>query len=494
METRAVQIQQLYQHFTTLPHRDLAPVIAVMQRGLDELPMDAAQTLVWLAEKSAIRDLVDAAVIALLKSNPDHPFRQAGRCILMGETIYPDRISPPGVWQGLPPFRILRVLEQLVTGQPKTTRLATKLFSEFLYSLEGDPGRADYVVAQNRSAIQRLWRDRHLRPDDFPTVYAFLHGEAPEGTINWAIRELGKIEGAIEKVIFGVQNKIPFRILLGLVPNRPETRIALIEAMSPQEALNSRAMLESAGVLQIPEVKEAFLAKVKKATRSVATIEQRKSTRGADADVNAAIAEARQTAAKQYAINGFVVIALDTSGSLREGIEYAPQVASIIFPAAQAGEGDVVICTFNTHARWVPLQEDSYDGVKRALSVYRADGGTDVGSVFELAQKTVEPSPAAYVFITDLDDVSHRFLQKYQAHAAHIGYQPRLVFVRVGSPTATDTITHELDRAGIPYDLLRYDGTDPYVLDQLPALLSGAAPQSIWEQIMGTEIPRLIHA
>lgn len=71
----------------------------------------------------------------------------------------------------------------------------------------------------------------------------------------------------------------------------PAVVAALIEVMSPQEAINSRNWLEKGGWLQDEHLKQLYLAKLEQATKderaSVVAIKERKSVKGQDVEVEA---------------------------------------------------------------------------------------------------------------------------------------------------------------------------------------------------------------
>ena len=103
----------LYRQLMAVPHRNLGPPVRAFGEAMVQDPLFTSCMCVYLnlpRTEQKVRDIQDAAIIALLQADPRQfsEFREAGRCLWAGEDIYPGCGAV-----GLPPFRMLRVDEYM---------------------------------------------------------------------------------------------------------------------------------------------------------------------------------------------------------------------------------------------------------------------------------------------------------------------------------------------------------------------------------------------
>jgi hypothetical protein len=272
----------------------------------------------------------------------------------------------------------------------------------------------------------------------------------------------------------------------------PAVGVALIDVMSPTEALNSRSWVERSGLLAIPEVKDAFANKLSKATASIASADFRKSAKGQDLRLDEAIEVAKERAvAKADKIEGVVDIYLDTSFSMQHAINAAPKFAERLWPLCE----DKALFVHTTGARLVKVDDTGRPliDVRNALAGVRAGGGTQHHSAFE-ASLRLGRMPDRIVLLTDGGENGsiRRFARAVEQYEVNTGQVPQIVMIHFdGDP---DRITPSLETAGYQVDKFHFDvrEQDYYIFDQVLATMGGPPAKSLVDRIMETELPRRV--
>jgi hypothetical protein len=200
-------------------------------------------------------------------------------------------------------------------SEHKIPRLLKTMANDYLHMLESDPLRFDGVVIQNRRNMRWMYTNFHIKPSARANDILF-HDNPPEDSKLSVLKQIANSTDTIEQANLVIDNKIPYRVAVSVLPKvTPEIGVALIAAMSPTEALNSRSWVERSGLLEMPEVKDVFVSKVSKATASVASADHRASAQGQDEDVQAAVEQAKQKSVeKADRIEKDLLILVDKSG------------------------------------------------------------------------------------------------------------------------------------------------------------------------------------
>lgn len=524
----------LFRELTNVPHRVYGPAVARFRQALASDPDFTARTCVHLAMGgSEIRDLQDVSIITLLTAPNSFPeYREAGRCLMLGRDVY--EIEPQNV-RGLPPFRILRIeawlrspwvvsrrgeeVERSFTRQHalqrvqanaaalayrdskvsmedfakqftvrkdpdhfRPSRLMRGLVVDYVRMLEDDAQRFDGVVLRNRRELKSAYKFYHIKPSD--RARAILFEDNPPADSRLAVlKQIANCADAHERARLIIEHKIPYVVAASVLPKMGAIEaVALIDVMSPQEALNSRHWVEESGILNIAEVKDAFTTKVSKATASIATAEHRASAQGKDEDVQAAVNAAKEKATEKNRIEGEVLICADISWSMDAVIKAVPQFISRIIPQC---DDRVFLSWFNDAARTVEVTGMNYQGCQDAVKGVRAGGGTRPQAALESALK-VGCMPNKLVMVTDGGERSGSFTRTLRRS----GLEPQLAMIRL--PGDPNWLAPRLREDGFVVDVFETDGTDYYVFDQVITLLSGEPVLSIIESIMQTELPRRV--
>lgn len=470
----------LFRQLMAVSHRDYGPMVAAFRQAIADDPDFIARACVHVCTSgSRIRDQQDSAIITLLQSPAHYGYREAGRCLLLGSDVYeiePSRVS------GLPPFRIFRIERFIRGADRKVPRLMRGMMTDYVRMLEASPLRFDGVALRNRRALKSAYKHYHVKPDE--RVQAILFDNNPPADSKLAVlKQIANEANPRTQARLVIEHKIPYTVAASVLPKMgAAVAIALVGVMSPQEALNSRAWVERSGILEIPEVRDAYVAKVSQATASVASAEHRESAKGADAEVQAAVEAAKETAvAESKRIERDTLILVDKSGSMNRALEVAQRFGSRIAPLC---DGDLMVVAFNDYAQEIEIEDRSLAGWQRAFRGIRAGGPTSMAAGLDLALRGGF-MPEQVILITDGGENRGSFT----GTLGRAGLEPHVVVIRLPGECC-DVLSRSLDNAGLRYDRFETDGSDYYIFDQVAAILGGPPALSLIEQILAVEMPR----
>lgn len=525
----------LYRNLVSVPHRNYGPMVSELGLALKEDPDFASRALVYIAQTSKIRDQVDASIIALLQADTAWPeYREAGRCLVLGSDVYDIR---PNDISGLQPFRIFRIVEYMASpfivgstqkageelgrfisakqariGEEKLARklgldldsmfftrdpdhrLASRqtrgIVEDYFAMLERNPVRAEGVVVGSRKAVQRLVKRYRMSDEHFPYIRSLLSSKPPEGSKLAILKAVASEENHVEQARLAMEavtkHKIPYRIMTSVLPKlSPAVGIVLIQSMSPNEARNSRRWVEESGLLEMPEVKDVYLAKVAQATDSVASLDHRKSAMGQDQDVEAAKQAAKQASVdKEARIERATGLMIDMSDSMGQALVEATRFGERVAPLCD----DLMTVLFNAYARHVAPRENTLAGWQQALRGVRPSGMTSMEAGFDLMLKSGF-EPDQLVIITDEGENVGRTggIGSLAQAIRESGLSPHIVILALGRGKAE--FPQSLENAGLRVDRFLIKPGDYYAYDQVTQLLGGPAALGIVEQILSIELP-----
>jgi len=487
-------LMQLYNSLMKIPHQrkeEYDNLVQAFRQGIADYPAFMSHASVYVALNSIVRDQADAAIMALLQSSPEYmEYRVAGQALLLGNRIYSTQPNVPG----LPPFRIFRVAKHIRESDNKIARRMRSIMSDYMTAVQEDQNWFDNVVMLNRAEVAFAYPYYHI-PMNALSKAVLYDNDPPEGTRLHALKVVSKTEDAVERARLIIQHQIPYRIASGLSGGLTnETKIAMIDVMTPTEALNSRSWVEESGLLQIPEVKKAFMDKLSQAQASIASAQFRKSSQGSDEELQRAIDQAQEkSAAKATRISGQTDIWLDVSGSMEKAIEITPEFASRIWALSD----DVAIIAHNSSA-WkinVPDTGNPLQDVRKALHGTRAMGGTQFDVCLQKSRE-LGRTPQRIVMLTDGGEngfgTQGRFAPALQRYVDETGVVPQLTMIEVkGYRTNDDCLSGRIRQAGFEIEKFKYEG-DYYLFDQVVTFLQGETPKSLVEKIMEVELPVIL--
>jgi len=469
----------LLQSLMSCPHRKLEEATPVFQEALQRDPLFAGKACyaLTLPEYNRIRDLEEIAIATLLTSSfAEH--REAGRVL----------------FQKLEPYRAGRCAFYLRNSLKKVNRQVVGAVEEYLRTLEGHPKRFDGAVLHARKTLHKLYEFFHVKPA--PRAQAILFDdEPPENSELYWIKALAKTEDPTKQAKLIVEHKIPLTVATAVIKAlTPAVLAALIEVMSPQEAINSRSWLEKGGWLQDERLKQLYLAKLDQAVKderaSVAAIKERKSAKGQYVEVEAKLVAVAEKKMKTGArITRDTLLAVDVSGSMASAIEVAKRLGSMVAPLCDAKLQ--VIC-FREHAFALEVKGHTLADWEEAFKMVRADGSTSLGSALEVAWKSGFV-PEQAIYLTDQEENAGPRLGNVYQRMLQEGHDPAFIFVNIRSHSRY--VSDALEQAGarvqvfdFQEDMNRAGWWVP--LDQVTTVLAGEGPVSIVDRIMALELPK----
>lgn len=483
---------QLYRRLTaamaTNDHRDLTGLTNLFSAALQANPAFAGRFVMRLAQgATAINDQKLAALIAGL-SGKDPFIREASQAILLGSDAYTVVQNGAEIEQdSFDPRSILRVIKALADNKQARRRTRVLVF-DFLRMLETNPARLDGAVIHNRKALKTLMTRHRVPGREFPRLNAILfQNKMPAGSKLAALRAVANEPDPQKRVLMALETKLPFRVLVSVLPKLDaSTGVALVQAMSPAEALNSRGWLERSGLLNIPEVKALVLSKIEKATKSASSALKRKSAAGTDADMQAAVEKAANTAAKQVLIKHDVAVMVDLSQSMDAARQVAAEVLARLLAAS---EGDVRAYQFGetSQAARINFRGTKLTDLLAEFGRLRAGGWTDMLSGWQVMRRD-RFAPGTVVWITDGgENKPHRDSMAEELSRSDL--QPQMVVVGMGSYDSH--FADGLERTGAPTTEFVLHGTDYTLLDNVVRAVAGSSGQSMVDEIALYDLPRI---
>ncbi len=483
----------LWNSIVSVPHRDYSKLVPVFSLAMKTDPDFASRAMVELRFRSKIRDVVDAGIITLLQSDPQFPeFREAGRCLLLGAgdiyNVGPDEYSS---LQGLEPYRILRIDHHIRRSDHKSPRLMKSIAHDWFASLQKNHRRFDGVVMRpnGKRGLKAMRRSYHVAIQSY-AQRILIDNDPPEGSMSWAARQVRLTTDVVEKARLVMKYHLPYVVASSLMPKTVEAGIALVDIMTPTQALNSRSWVEELGILEIPEVKAVYLAKVGQATASVASAEFRKSAQGTDTEVQAAISQAKERAVQTSdRIDRDTLLLVDKSGSMESAITFAQHTASRIAPLC---DGAFAVVAFDTNGRVITSRDNSLAGWQVAFRMIRANGGTSAGAGLSTAL-SAGFMPEQVVVITDEDENQRPFyadvLQQYVEQTGlmvntYVISLPMNYFI-----VRHNGLSRSLVAAHLPCERFEIDSSDYYVLDQISQMLTGKKGTTLVDLILQRQLP-----
>jgi hypothetical protein len=426
---------------------------------------------------NTIRDLGELGCAHLLAS-PHREHREAGRCD----------------FQLLEPYRAGRVAFY-IREHLQVNRQVQGAVRDYLRALELHERRFDTAVLRARNTLHRLYEFFHVKPG--PRAQAILFADdPPEGSLPWWVKRLAKTEDPGEQARIIAQHKIPYPVATSVIKHlTPALVVALIEAMSPVEAVNARRWLERGGWLRDGRIKELYLEKVAQSAQdkraSVVTMKERESAKGHDEDVEAAIQRARERKLREGArIKRDTLLAVDVSGSMESSIEVAKRLGALIAPLC---DGKLRVICFREYA--IPLEVkgggQTLQDWEEAFRLIRASGQTSLGCALEKAvAEGFYPEQAIYV--TDQEENSSpRLIHVYRGLVAQ-GYD--IIFVFLNLYSREEAVSLELEGAGARVAVFHFDEdmSKPgwYVSSEaVIPVLTGEGPIHLVDRILVLELP-----
>jgi len=499
----------------TTPHRELSLIWPVHAAMVQQDPRFYVRLAAWYADHGEVRDHHEMFIITLVLSDfAGHrdvglallrrlPPYQVGRVVdfINGKVQPAQTMAQPSdpTEQAHRPSRRDRSA-QANAPEPGGASLARQgLFknlprslkteiTRYLREREADPAWFDSTVLGARKALKRLYALLHIKPSERAQRILFDDQPPPDSKL-YALKELAKTTDPAEQARLIVEQAIPFRVAATLADTKSEAvLLALVQVMSPQELINSLAMLKRRGAFEQAAVKAAIEAKLHQAKTSkrisamkVAQAIQAAGLSGAVSEQLQAVADAQVQAKGQ--IHRDILMLIDKSGSMSVAIELGKRIGAML-SAVTTKQLYVYAC--DSIAYPIESSGQTLADWEKAMAGITADGATSLGVGLEMLRRKRIAVEQIIVVTDEGENTAPTFVPVYQRYARELGVEPNVCFVK--TPGASMQMELECKAAGIIYDAFDFRG-DYYALPNLIPLLARPSKMDLLLEIMDYPLP-----
>ncbi|MEO5931310.1 MAG: vWA domain-containing protein [Candidatus Kapaibacterium sp.] len=457
--------------FLTNPQRKLEAVSKLHDELVTIDPIFYGHLAVWYQRNGDLRDHKEVLVGNLLASgSPEH--REAGFVML----------------QEFPPYQVARIVDFMKKHRGKMPRSARTAVAHYLSQRESNPAFFDRAAIRGRKAMKHLYATLHIKPGARADAILFK-GTPPDGSLAHALKRLANASDPAEQAELIVANRIPYTVAVGAVRNvTPAVLAALIDAMTPQEAINNVSSLKSRGAFDHPEVKALLYAKLEQARTSsrVSAFKARVAADAGDLDADT-VAKLEQVTDDQVRSRGRIArstaLLVDKSGSMTRAIELGKQLAATISGVCEAG---LFVYAFDTLPYRITAAGADLSDWDRAFKGINAGGGTSIGAPLQAMLVGKERVEQIIIVTDEGENSGPYFAEVYTNYCSALGVTPNVIIVKIGATTGQ--IERQLRVQGVQVDTFAFTG-DYYAIPNLVTLLSRPSRLELLMEIMATPLP-----
>jgi hypothetical protein len=425
----------------------------------------------WYRHNGSLRDHDEVLMATLLTSRlPEH--REAGFVLL----------------QELPPYQVWRVVDYIKRrrgGVPRSTRTAVV---HYLRRREADPRLFDRAAIRARKAMKGLYAGLHIRPGDRADAILFKD-QPPPDSLAFKVKMLAWTDDPIDQARMIVQHEIPYAIAIGAVttPTLP-LLMTLIDAMSPQELVNTIGSLKGRGAFGHPEVRALVDRKLHEAgtARRLSAMKVRVAARAAalDPETTRRLERVADVQVKgKRRIGRPTALLVDKSSSMAAAIEVGKRIAALLSAVTDA---PLSVYAFDSVAYEVRANGKELSDWERAFADVRADGWTSIGSALEKLRVRRTAVEQIVVVTDEEENTAPFFADVYRAYCRELKIAPPVMIVKVG--WASGQLERQLRGMGAEVETYTFTG-DYYALPNLVPLLAHASRFELLTEIMETPLP-----
>lgn len=462
---------ELLNSLLTTPHRELAKVAEFHQLMVELDPIFYGHLAVWYQRNGDVRDHKEVFLGHLLTSGlSEH--RDAGFILL----------------QEFPPYQVARIVDFMKQHRGKVPRSARTAVRRYLKEREQNPQFFDRAALRGRKAMKHLYASLHIKPSVRADAVLFKD-TPPEGSLAFTLKQLAKAATPTEQAQLIVEHNIPYTVAIGAVKQlTPTVLVALINSMSPQEAINNLKSLQARGGMDHPEVKALIDGKLEEAQKSdrVSAFKARVAADVAQLDAQTTQALERVTneqVKKRGKIAKPTALLVDKSGSMENAIEVGKRIAALISGIASAG---LFVFAFDTLPYPVQAQGTELTDWERAFQHLKAGGGTSIGCALEAMRKKKQVVDQIIVVTDEGENAAPYFGEVYKTYCRELAILPNVVIVRVGGHC--NWLESQLKQQQAPVETFTFAG-DYYSLPNLVPLLTRPSRLDLLMEILDTALP-----
>ncbi|GET35697.1 vWA domain-containing protein [Microseira wollei] len=467
---RDLRLEMLNSLLTT-PHRKLEQVAEIHKLIVELDPIFYGHLAVWYQHNGDVRDHKEVFVGNLLTSNlTEH--RDAGFVML----------------QQFPPYEVSRIVDFMKQHRNKMPRSARTAVTRYLKEREKNPAFFDRAALRGRKAMKHLYATLHIKPNVRADAVLFKDAP-PEDSLAFVLKQLAKAATPAEQANLIVEHNIPYTIAIGAVKQvTPTVLVALINSMSPQEAINNLKSLKDRGAMEHPEVKALIDGKLEEAQKSdrISAYKAKVAANVTELDAQTA-AKLEKVTDEQIKKRGKIAKAtgllIDKSGSMENAIEIGKRLSALISGITEAG---LFVYAFDTVPYPVTANGTELSDWERAFEHIKAGGGTSIGCALE-AMRLKKQWVEQIILVTDEGENSAPyFANVYDNYCRDLAVMPNVVIVKVGS--TSNYVENQLKQKQVQVDTFTFAG-DYYSLPNLVPMLSRPSRLELLMEILDTPLP-----
>jgi hypothetical protein len=483
----------------TTPHRDLMQVHGAHQAVLQSDPRFYVRAAAWYADHGAVRDHQEMFV-ALLCLSPDEGHREVGLTLL----------------RELPPYEVARVIDfikdaevqkriprPLEAGKPREYEVVTQrvgLFANvprslrteverYLRERELNDARFDRTALTARRSMKRLYAGLHIQPSVRAQAVLF-DDHPPADSLAFQVKQIAAARTPADQARAIAEHRIPYRVAASVVKEMsPTVLAALIDAMTPQEVINSLASLKKRGALENADLKALIDAKLHAARtdKRVSAYKAKVAVEAAEASGELAgaldaITEAQVKARGQ--ITRPTALLIDKSGSMTEAIEVGRQLGAL---ASAICAAELCAYAFDSVAYPIEPRGASLADWEKALAGINAGGSTSIGVALEWMRRKGQRVEQIVVVTDEGENTAPRFSDAYEAYAADLKVRPAVIIVKIGhAGNLLETACHAL---GVAPNVFEFRG-DYYALPNVIPLLTYPSLTEMVMEVLNYPLPQ----
>lgn len=445
---------QLISELTKSPHGNLAEYLPIGLEAARTDPDFFAHLISWNHLNGQIRDAKLALpIIALTNANEDE-YRENALAHLAAA-------NPRDLNRALEFLKDLctgeRGFEITKTGKGKAQKIEKKarpkaapilvpgrrhmierFVERYLRDREAAYGHWEGTAIQHRTVMKKLYSHYHVKPASFAENILFQGAAEGKFGVLKALKTMTAEEagGAI------TQHKLPFLVVEGIMGPRlkePDVLLAIMKRMSPTELVTNTKRLERLGIKNVPALRAAFEAGLKRVASSKTTT--LKATRAAEAleeddpILAAKLKSVQETQIDQLTnIEGDWLVLADKSGSMEKAMEIARQVSGIL---SRKVSGKVHLVFFDETPRYFDVTGKSYEDIVAITKSITADNGTSIGCGLQwLLDNNVVVNGIA-IISDGGENRQPAFAAVYKKYCERLDVEPTLYWYRVADTSGS---------------------------------------------------------
>lgn len=470
---RDLRLEMLNSLLTT-PHRKLEQVTEIHKLIVELDPIFYGHLAVWYQRNGDVRDHKEVFIAHLLTSDLS-AHREAGFMML----------------QEFPPYQVARVVDFMKQHRNKLPRSARTAVRRYLKVRENNPALFDRAALRGRKAMKHLYASLHIKPNERANAILFRDA-APVGSLADVLKQLAKTTSAAEQARLIVEFKLPYTIAIGAIKQlTPTVLVALINSMTPQEAINNLKSLQARGAMDHPEVKQLIDSKLEAAQTStrVSAFKARVAAALTELDAQTA-AKLEKVTNEQVKRRGVITrptaLLVDKSGSMENAIEIGLRLAALISGVTQA---NLFVYAFDNIPYPVTARGKELTDWERAFEHIKAGGGTSIGCALEAMRKKKQSVDQIIVVTDEGENAAPYFPEVYKTYCRELAVMPNVVIVRVvGGHYDCHWLESQLKQQQAPVETFTFAG-DYYSLPNLVPLLTRPSRLELLMEILDTALP-----